>query len=268
MFVWREIGELKYLEITEFSHYGARAIFTSRLGGVSRGNYSSLNLGLHTEDDLERVLNNRKIICDVLGIKAKNLVAGEQVHGNRIKIVGPEDSGRGALRYNDSIKGIDGLLTAAEGLPLLSFYADCVPLIIMDPVKRVVGLAHAGWKGTYLKIGVKAVNKMQQEFGSNPSDCLVAIGPSISRDNYEVDDRVVEKFRKDFPYWRELVVDKGKGHYNLDLPAANKRSLVEAGVSAERIIVSDYCTFRDSKYFYSFRREGGKTDRMASMIFL
>lgn len=268
MFVWRKDKQVKYLEISEFKKHGIKAIFTSRLGGVSTGNYSSLNLGLHTRDKKSNVIVNRKIIAQTLGLNYRDFVAGEQVHGNRIKVVKDDDKGRGALNYEDSISGVDGLITDTNNLPLISFYADCVPLLLADIKNKVIGLAHAGWKGTYLKIGVEAIKKMQKYFNTRPEDCLIGIGPSISRENYEVDNRVINKFKESFSYWKDLVTYKGKGHYLLDLWTANKQALVEIGVPDSQIIISNYCTYKDNDYFYSYRKEGGKTGRMASIITL
>ncbi|MDI3546384.1 MAG: purine-nucleoside/S-methyl-5-thioadenosine phosphorylase / adenosine deaminase [Halanaerobiales bacterium] len=267
MFVWREDGKgLKYFEIEEFVSFGIKALFTSRLGGVSKGDYTGLNLGLHTGDNPESVLTNRRLIAEAAGFDYRDFVAGEQVHGCDLYLVDEADKGRGALAYNDSIPGIDGLITAARGVPLISFYADCVPLFVMEPSKGVVALAHAGWKGTVKKIAQKTIIRMKEIYGVRTKDCWAAIGPSISRDHYEVDQPVIDHFKMAFSYWRELVVDRGKGYYLLDLKLANMLLFKEAGLPEEQIIVSEFCTFKDQQYFYSYRREMGKTGRMASII--
>jgi len=266
LFTWKEKDDLKYLKVDEIDQNGIKAIFTSRLGGISGGNYASLNLGLHTKDSSSNVLRNRKKIANALQLSAKDFVAAEQVHGNNIYIVTEEDRGKGALELENSIANVDSLITATRGIPLISFYADCVPLLISDPVKRVVALAHAGWKGTVLAIGVKTVMKMGQIFGTNPADCIVAIGPSISKANYEVDEPVVKHFRKKFSFYNEIIEDRGNGHYNLDLKKANLLSLKKIGLLERNIIVSKLCTYDCNELFYSYRRKRGKTGRMASII--
>ncbi len=267
MFSWVQDKELCYLEISQFLDFGIKAYFTSRLGGVSTGSFNTLNLGLHTSDKHYNVKKNRKRIARSLGINPESFVAAEQIHDNKIYLVNERDKGSGALHYRDSISGMDALITNTRGLPLISFYADCVPLYFVEPQKKVIALAHAGWQGTLKKIGEKTVSVMEKEFNVNSKDIWVAIGPSISRDFYEVNDIVIKKFKKEFKNYKEFVVDKGKNSYLLDLWCANINSLKEAGINDKHIILSNYCTYRDNKYFYSYRREKGKTGRMASIIF-
>lgn len=268
MFIWKKNGEFRYLEIEEFTKMGIQAYFTSRHGGVSQGCYATLNLGLHTRDEKESILTNRQIVAEKIGFKLADFVSAEQVHSDRIYVVEEKDRGRGALAYSDSLPGFDGIITATSGLPLLSFYADCVPLLFMDSVKRVVGLAHAGWKGTVKKIGIKTVQKMMDVFGSRPKDIWVGIGPSISRHNYQVDEIVIKQIRESFPYWRDLIVKQDKGHYLFDLWNANSLPLLDLGIPANQIIISGYCTYRDNDDFYSYRKENGFTGRLASIISL
>lgn len=268
VFTWKEAGKLRYLEISEFVNKGVNAIFTSRSGGFSTGNYHSLNMGFHTGDKPELVRKNRKICCQAIGLNHRNLVVGEQIHGDRVYVVKDNDRGKGALSPDDCIPGVDALITNKKETPLISFYADCVPLFIVDPAEEVVGLAHAGWKGTVLKIGVKTIIKMKEIFGTFPRNCRVGIGPSISRDKYEVDDRVINQFKQGFNNWKQLIDSRGKGYYNLDLQLANYLSLKNIGVPADQIVVADYCTFKDEDFFYSYRRDKGKTGRMASIISL
>ncbi len=266
MFSWENYGDLRYLKITEMTEKGVKAIFTSRLGGVSKGNYSFLNLGLHTEDNSENVLENRRRIASILGLDFTEFVAAEQVHGDKIHIARKADRGRGAVDFKDSIKNVDALITDNKGLALISFYADCVPLFIYDPVKKIVALSHAGWKGTFLHIGPKTIAKMQEVYGTRPEDCLAGIGPAISKKNYEVDNKVNNLFRNKFYFAGQIISKISDGKYHLDLKKANFLSLVKAGVLRKNIVVSDLCTYKDSNFFYSYRRDNGKTGRMASII--
>lgn len=266
MFVLREKYGVKYLEIEEFKKSGIKAVFTTRIGGVSQGDYESLNLGLHTGDNPLFVLDNRQKAAKLISADSHKLVAGKQVHGNQSKVVKESEQGRGAVDEKDSIPEVDALITDKEGLPLISFYADCVPLYIFDPVKRVAALAHAGWRGTVKKIASKTIFRMKEKFGINPEDCLAAIGPAICRDHYIVDDRVINEFKNAFSLWRQLVSPRDSGDYLLDLKKANYLLFREMGLYENNIIISDMCTFCEEKYFYSYRRDGGKTGRMASLL--
>jgi len=268
LFSWVEDGDLLYLKIDNFTRHSVGAYFTTRLGGVSSGVFDSLNMALHVADRKEKVLINREKIARSIGIDPGSFVAAEQVHGAEVSIVTEEDRGAGALDYQASIPGVDALITASEGLPLISFYADCVPLFFLDPVKRVVALAHAGWRGTVNKIASQTILQMEKGFASEPADIMVALGPSISRDFYEVDKRVIDEFKGVFPGYKEFTVYRGKESYLLDLWQANIMVLEEAGISRENIFPSNLCTYAEARCFYSYRREKGKTGRMASIIYL
>ena len=268
MFKWINNKKFKYLEINSFKNRGCNAYFTSRNGGVSKGKYKSLNLGLHTEDNKENVLKNRKITTNNLNIKFASLTSAEQTHSDNIHIVNEKDRGKGSLNYNKAIKNTDALITGIEDITLLSYFADCVPLYFFDQKNKVIGLAHSGWKGTLKKIGIKVLNKMNTEFNTQKKDCLIAIGPAISKNYYEVDDKIINEFKKKFSYITEVLVYKGKGRYLLDLPTLNKIMFIKEGVIAENIIESKLCTFSDEDNFYSYRRDQGKTGRMAGIITL
>lgn len=266
MFYWNSTGDLKYLVIEEFNSIGVKAFFTSRLGGISTGSYRQLNLGLHTGDQREAVLVNRRLIAEALGFDYRDFVAGEQIHSNQIAQVNQEDRGRGALSYQDSIPGVDALITCQKNLPLLSFYADCVPVLLADPLKGVVGLVHAGWKGTLQRIVEKTVSKMEEFYHCSPKDIIAAIGPAISGDHYQVDQRIITQFCSSFQNWQEFSTASGKESYRLNLPLANQLQLLEKGIPFSQIIMSDLCTLQDNHSFFSYRRDGGVTGRMASII--
>ena len=243
--------------------------FTTRLGGVSEGAYKSLNLGLHVGDKVEDVLANRRLVAEAMGFKAEDFVAAQQVHGERIQVVQEVDRGRGSQEFEDALAETDALITAVPGIPLLTNYADCVPVFILDPVNRVVALAHGGWKSTLALIGRKTVLKMQDVYGSRPEDCLAGIGPSIGPCCFEVDDRVAGQFREVFfPYWPDLVKSVGAGKWNLDLWEANRRQLIDIGVPAAKIAVAGLCTNCQPQTFFSYRAEQGETGRMAAIIML
>ncbi|MFW6305999.1 MAG: peptidoglycan editing factor PgeF [Bacillota bacterium] len=268
MFSLIEDNDLKYFVISKFKDFGFNAYFSTRQGGYSTGKYNSLNLGLHTTDNLDNVRKNRKKLAKSIGVNPVEFVAAEQIHGYGIYDVDKNDIGAGALKYKESIPGVDALITSERNIPLISFYADCVPLMLIDMEKKIISLAHAGWKGTVKKIGKKTVTYMNEKYNSDINDIYIAIGPSISRDFYEVDSYIINQFESKYRHYKDFIVSKGKDRYMLDLWEANIHSLKEAGISEQNIIMSNLCTFKNKGLFYSYRREKGKTGRMASIIYM
>lgn len=242
--------------------------FTTRLGGFSQEPYDCLNMAFHVGDQIERVRQNRRRFTAALGIEAGNIVAADQVHGDVIKEVTTADMGRGAMEYDTTIQATDALMTNIPQVPLLTCYADCVPLFFFDPVKKVVALAHAGWKGTVLQIGRQTVERMANIYGCEPVNVRAAIAPSIGPCCYEVDEKVMERVRASFPYWQELTEEKGTGKWKLNLWEANRRQLLDSGLKEENIVVAGVCTNCNSEQLFSYRAAGGKTGRMAAIIML
>ena len=193
------------------------------------------------------------------------VVTAAQVHGDHVQVATLDQAGSGATTAIGAIPFTDALITR-DKIALMAFFADCVPILIYDPDHRAVGIVHSGWQGTVLEVGRKTIESMVKEFGSDPANCLIGIGPSIGPCCYEVDDRVISKVKAAFPYWQDLVEDKGEGHWNLDLWAANRQSLIEAGVPAENIEVSGMCTRCNQDMLFSFRGENGRTGRMGAII--
>lgn len=266
-FILKEKSGVKYFVIDAFEKTNlVKHCFTTKVGGVSKGYYSGLNLGLHKEDNREDVIENYKIICGILGIEYKHLVASDQVHDNKIYKADKKDLGKGIVRESDII-GIDGLITDVKGVPLITYYADCVPLFFLDPVKKSIGTSHAGWKGSVLKIGQETVFRMKKEFGTKPEDLLVGIGPSIGPCCYEVDEPVISRVIEAFPFlWKKLVIDRGNGKWDLNLWETNALQLEEIGVRRENIFVSGICTSCSKELLFSHRRDKGKTGSLAAII--
>jgi len=241
--------------------------FTTRNGGVSNGDYKTLNLALHVGDFSEDVIANRRILSNALGFSFDAWTSGEQVHSNHIEIIRKDRRGKGRFLREDAIQNTDGIVTDEEDILLTSFYADCVPLLFFDSVKKVIGLAHAGWKGTQLKIGEEMVKTMVHSFGSQPEDIRVAVGPSIGQCCYEVDNRVVQPIQSTFKIiTEEMIFDKKNGHYDINLKKINQKILIHAGILPNHIEISSYCTSCDNDLFFSHRKEKGKTGRMAAWI--
>lgn len=246
---------------------GLAAGFTTRLGGISRAPYDSMNCGLHVGDDNEAVVRNRKNLSLLLNFPFEGWTCADQVHGNQVTIVASGEKGRGREILADAIEASDGLITADRNVLLASFYADCVPLFVMDPNKKVIGMAHAGWKGTAAIISQKIVEAMTERYGSNPQDLRVAIGPSIGPCCYEVDDRVVDQISKQLVRKQaDWLVGKGQGKYQLDLKLVNYYMFIQAGILPAHILQSSWCTSCRNDMFFSYRADGGHTGRMAAFL--
>lgn len=252
-----------------FSHFEQLAIkhgMSTRTGGVSGHPFASLNLGLHTGDEAKKVRENRKRFACAVGVEPNRVTTAEQVHGDRVFVVREEHAGLGAEEYSQAISGVDALITNVPGTPLMLFFADCVPVLIVDPKRRAIGISHAGWKGTVVGIAEKTVKYMEREYGTNPADCFAGIGPSIGQCCYQVDKPVIDQL-KIFPYWQELIVAK-EARWQLNLWEANRRQLFDAGLTPDNVVVSAVCTSCNSELFFSYRAEKGRTGRMGAVISL
>lgn len=255
-----------YLTIPAFEEAGmVKHCFTTRLGGVSKGIYESLNTSVIKEDPMENVRRNLDLVCGANGIDYTRLVFSDQVHGDNIKAVTEADLGKG-LTVPSDIVDVDGLMTNVPGIPLITFYADCVPLFFLDTKNRAVAVSHSGWKGTVLKIGVKTVKQMGKAYGTKPGDCLVGIGPSIGPECFEVGPEVVEEFRNAFDNWAEFTEPFGAGKFKIDLWKANKLMLMKLGIPEENISVSGLCTKCNEDMFFSYRRDNGRTGSLSAII--
>jgi YfiH family protein len=232
---------------------------TTRHGGISPAPFDSLNMGLHTEDAPRNVLGNRKRVCAALNYSPQAWVSGEQVHGVGCHVVTAADAGRGAWAYRSSLPATDILITQTPGILLVSFYADCVPVLLADPVRRAVGMAHCGWQGTLAGAARFAVQAMSQAFGSAPSDLVAVLGPSIGPCCYEVSAQLARRFQEAFG--ADAVLGK-----QLDLRLANRRLLAKTGLSSAAIHTAPWCTSCQQDLFFSHRASGGRTGRMAALI--
>ncbi|OPH47526.1 multicopper polyphenol oxidase [Paenibacillus ferrarius] len=247
--------------------------FTSRHGGVSMEPFSTLNCGLHVNDVSDHVVKNRALIAEALEQPFEAFTYAEQVHGNEVVVVSAQDRGRGRTSRVEAIQAKDGFITKERGIVLCAQFADCVPLYFYDPVQRVVGLAHAGWKGTVLNISMATISLMTHTFGSQPSDIYAAIGPSIGACCYEVDTVVASRVQEvlegtlDAPEeGAPILVAKENGKYMLNLQELNRKLLRQAGILSSHIEVSQLCTSCNTDQFFSHRKEGGATGRMIAWI--
>lgn len=243
--------------------------FSTRLGGISKEHLYSMNLSFSRGDDVENVIENHKRFAKAVGYDYTRLVFSDQVHDTKIHVVKADDCGKGIITESD-IKGIDGLITNEKNIPLITFYADCVPLFFYDPKKQVVALAHSGWKGTVNKIGTKMIKKMQELYGSLAEDIICAIGPSICKACYEVSQDVADRFRDAYTNdeYKSMITCKGNDKYLLDLHMACKYNLINAGVSRDNIAMPDVCTCCNPDVLYSHRASNGMRGNLGAVIML
>lgn len=242
---------------------------STRLGGVSEGFLGSMNLSYTRGDDPAHVDENYRRMAAAIGVKPEHMVCTHQTHTTNVRIVTREDAGKGVTREKD-YTDVDGLITNVPGICLVTFYADCVPLYFVDPVKKVIGMSHSGWRGTVGKIGKVTVELMQKTYGSDPKDILAAIGPSICQDCYEVSEDVIVKFQKSFEekYWPELFYQKENGKYQLNLWKANELVFEEAGILKKHIAVTNVCTHCNPDILFSHRTTGNKRGNLSAFLAL
>ena len=262
MFELREKDKVKYLVIKEFEETNlVNHCFSTRVGGVSTGEASSLNFGFSRKDTKENVLENFKIICKTIDVDYEKLVLTDQVHDNKVYVVTKKDIGKGITKESD-IKCIDALVTNVPYIPIVTFHADCIPVFFLDPVKKSIGLAHSGWKGTYENICKNVVDKMKQEYGTNPKNLLCGIGPSIMECHFEVGEDIAKLFGE--RYGNEFIKQYDKPHINLT--EIVERQLLNCGV--EKIIQSNICTYCNNDIYYSYRGDNHKTGSLISIMAL
>jgi YfiH family protein len=272
-------GKVPYIEFPPLSNIPFVAHgFSTRLGGVSTGMFSSLNLGfgLSTyEDDPENIKENFLRITESIGVDIDSLVMSDQVHKTVIRLVDNNDKGKGFTAPID-YKDIDGLITNTQGITLVTKYADCVPLFFVDTVNKAIGLSHSGWKGTVGRIGQITVEEMSKAFGSNPRDIIAVIGPSICKDCYEVGEEVAIEFKNVFSNATKIeskvddnlpiLTENPRGRYQLNLWEANRRVLFEAGLKEDNIHISNVCTACNSDILFSHRKTNGKRGSLAAFL--
>ena len=241
--------------------------FSTRLGGVSQGIYSSMNLSFTRGDEDAAVHENYRRLADAAGFSPEDIVTSDQTHTANVRVVTEEDRGNGITKprpYTD----VDGMVTNVPGLVLATFYADCVPLYFVDPVHHAIGLSHSGWRGTVAKIGKVTIEKMNEEYGTEPKDIYSAIGPSICQDCYEVSEDVILEFQKAFEekYWDKLFYKKENGKYQLNLWEANHLIMLEAGIKEEHISMPGICTCCNPEFLFSHRASHGKRGNLGAFL--
>ena len=236
--------------------------FSARTGGISTGDYASLNLSYTRPEQREFVDENYRIFCAAADIPFESMVMDAYEHGTTVRKVDRNDCGRGYLR--EPLPLCDGLVTDDPGVTLLTGHADCMAFFFYDPVHRAIGLCHAGWRGAKARIGSEVVRMMAQSFGSDPKDIRAGVGPSICPRCFEVGDDVAESFEADFPLC-PLRSLNAKGKATVDLWQVAVCQFIESGILPEHIELMGVCTFEDERLF-SHRRQKGRTGGMAAYL--
>ena len=296
-FVLNEKNGVTYLTFDGFGDDKMHYAYSTRLGGVSKGPFASMNLSFTRGDEDDSVLENYRRMASVLDAKAEDIVCTYQTHTTNIRQVSAADRGKGVVRERD-YTDVDGLVTDEKGIVLSIFAADCVPLLFYDPVHAAIGAAHAGWRGSVDNMADKMVRAMNVLYGTDPADLQCAIGPSICADCYEVSEDVAAEVRRavahtscvsceravgcnlngashtcthtDFRSTLETILHTGMkpGKYQLDLWALNRLLLEKAGVRPEHIFTTDLCTKCNPEFLFSHRAMGAQRGSLAAFICL
>lgn len=241
--------------------------FSTRQGGVSVGCLESMNLGFNRGDLDENVLKNHKIFAKTVGFPYENIVTTNQTHTTNVRVVTKEDCGKGITKDRD-YSDVDGLITNVPGIVLTTYYADCVPLYILDPINKAIGLSHSGWKGTVKRIGDNTLKLMNENYGTNPKDVICCIGPSICQDCYEISEDVANEFINEFGKNNKILYNKGNGKYQLNLWESVKQVFLDAGVEYDNIYTTDICTCCNKDELFSHRGHHGKRGNLAAFLML
>ena len=267
-FYWREIDGVRALICSPLEDDGFANGFSTRMGGVSPMPDNSLNLAGFNEDEAENILENRRRFLKLFPGNW-NLAGCWQVHGTDVRVVADELDAKPAENARGDTVYCDALVSDASHVLLGVKTADCVPILIGDPITRAYAAVHAGWRGTVDGIATSAVDRLTADYRTSARDLRVAIGPAATECCYEVGSEVMDRFSSRFPDAASLFTATRPGHARIDLLQANRNQLIAAGVSAERIHTVPLCTMCRTDLFFSYRREKslhGKVGRLMSVI--
>lgn len=235
---------LRFITVPELKELGLNLCLTTK----------DMDVGLKTNGNVEDINRNFDYIFEFMIIKPKEKYSGYQVHGSNI--VSITDISQGTFYDTGKVfYDTDGLITDIEGIALITRFADCTPIILFDPVKRVQANIHSGWKGTLLRIGANGIDKMIKEYGCNPEEIIAIIGPTIGKDHFEVESDVMTLFAKEFDFSREIIRQKNDVKFLIDLQTTNKRMLLGKGIREENLTIIDLSTFGNEDLLHSYRRD-------------
>jgi polyphenol oxidase len=261
----RRREDLDVLTWPAFDGLDLDAGVTTRNGGISAGPYASLNLGLHVGDEDKAVLENRRRVAEALGAEPGDFVFCDQAHGREVHIVSSGDRGRGSLSLADAIGDTDALVTTEPGIVLVVMVADCVPIVLYDPVAHVLACVHAGWRGTVARVSEAAVAAMCA-LGASPENMIAGLGPAISPDRYQVGDDVVRAAKEGLGgAAAEVIRPDGTGKWLFDLWAANRIVLGAAGLPDGQMHVAAVPTGSSGPGLFFSYREARPCGRFAAV---
>lgn len=243
--------------------------FSTRLGGVSTKQYESMNLSYTVGDDDKKVRENFSIFGRAIRVLPENMVYAKQTHTTNVLKVTKDYLGMGVVRERN-FDNIDGLITNEPGICLVTSYADCVPLYIVDIVNKAIGLAHSGWRGTVGDIAGKTIRQMTVEYGTNPKNLIVFIGPSICQECYEIGEDVAEHFAVKYgsKVFDKILYPKENGKFHLNLWQANMTNFLNAGVNENNISITDICTCHNPKLLFSHRASKGRRGGLCGFLMI
>lgn len=241
----KKIGDKRYIYLPELEKMGLKHCFTTR----------DMDVGLITNPNIESLQGFIDEVFNFIQDKPEVLYNGYQEHTSNIEMIDNLDKGK-INPFGRYIPSTDGLVTDMDNVALLTRFADCVPVILFDPIKRVHANIHSGWKGTLKRIVEKGVKVLVEEYGSYEKDIIATIGPAIGKDDFRVRDDVSSLFQKEFTNWNDLVRQKNEEYYLLDLQKFNQRMLLDMGIKEKNITVIDISTYERKDLCHSFRRDG------------
>lgn len=260
-------GEVGYLTFKDLEKYDfLNHLYSTRLGGVSKNEFKSMNLSLSCGDDPKNVIKNYEIFCSALDFDINKIVRIKQVHGNKIEIISEEDVKDGFEK--EVTRTADGLVTNVPGIILSTRHADCLAIFMVDPVLKVVGLGHAGWRGTVARVAKSLVDAFINNYGSNPQNIVCALGPGIRKCCFEVGKDVFEEFKNmNLAGFDNFYIQNGD-RFNIDTLKVNKEILIQCGVKEQNIFESDVCTDCNHDLLFSHRASGGKRGNNGAFIMI
>lgn len=228
---------------------------TLRNGGVSTGSLSSLNLALNVQDDIENVIANRKILAQYLKTDLSHMVSPTQTHSTHLKKVTKEDCGRGMVSLDDAFFDTDALYTREKNLYLLTYHADCIPVLLYDCKEELIAAIHSGWKGNVSEITLKTLNYLALHENVKPQNIYAYIGPSLSFEAFEARDDIIDLVKQMSIDTEPYYVETAPGIYHLDAKGLVKAQLCHFGVPLNQITIDPHCTKSSPELFFSYRRD-------------
>lgn len=256
----KNISSIKLLQFSNLSEFENTIHFsTTRIGGKSKGKLNSLNLGYTVNDNPRNVTSNLESLANVFDFSRNQMISPKQTHSKNTGVV---------KSTNDIFPDTDALITNIPNICIFVRTADCVPILLFDPVKKAAAAIHSGWKSTLQEISKHTIQLMNKEYGTNPVDLIAGIGPSIGPEVYEVGPEVIDQFKNHFSFDNYIQSIKHTDKGLLDLWKVNKQILIQAGIQEKNIEVAEICTYSNPELFYSARRDGVKTGRLATGIMI